>query len=271
MKMNYRIMFFIASVLLMLPLSVMADNSLESAEKAYNEGKFAEAAAIYDKISQEHGVSASLLANMGNAYAKAGDYGQAFLCYERSLYLDPSSNEVRNNRAYILSKIEDGNKANAKGKNISVVADEPSFFSRVKRYVTYSHTSDTWAVWGAVSFVLLCGCIALYIFRTEVLLRKIGFFGGLSLLVLCVVFMTFSFASAKACQSHDRGVITGFKVVLLTEPFSSAKAVGTPLERGTPLDILESENSQDGTVEWYKVRLNSEFAGWIQASDFEVI
>ena len=56
-----------------------------------------------------------------------------------------------------------------------------------------------------------------------------------------------------------------------TEPFSSAKAVGTPLERGTPLDILESENSQDGTIEWYKVRLNSEFAGWIQASDFEVI
>ena len=195
--MNYRIMFFIASVLLMLPLSVMADNSLESAEKAYNEGKFAEASAIYGKISQEHGVSASLLANMGNAYAKAGDYGQAFLCYERSLYLDPSSNEVRNNRAYILSKIEDGNKANAKGKNISVVADEPSFFSRVKRYVTYSHTSDTWAVWGAVSFVLLCGCIALYIFRTEVLLRKIGFFGGLSLLVLCVVFMTFSFAWQK--------------------------------------------------------------------------
>ena len=53
--MNYRIIFFIASVLLMHPLSVMADNSLESAEKAYNEGKFAEAAAIYGKISQEHG------------------------------------------------------------------------------------------------------------------------------------------------------------------------------------------------------------------------
>ncbi len=131
---------------------------------------------------------------------------------------------VRNNRAYILSKIEDGNKANAKGKNISVKLQmNRHSSSRVKRYVTYSHTSDTWAVWGAVSFVLLCGCIALYIFRTEVLLRKIGFFGGLSLLVLCVVFMTFSFASAKACQSHDRGVITGFKVVLLTEPFSSAK------------------------------------------------
>ena len=65
--MNYRIMFFIASVLLMLPLSVMADNSLESAEKAYNEGKFAEASAIYGKISQGHGVSASLVTNMGNA------------------------------------------------------------------------------------------------------------------------------------------------------------------------------------------------------------
>ncbi len=53
---------------------------LESAEKAYNEGKFAEASAIYGKISQEHGVSASLLANMGNAYAKAGEITDKHFC-----------------------------------------------------------------------------------------------------------------------------------------------------------------------------------------------
>ena len=128
-------------------------------------------------------------------------------------------------------------------KYICEVADEPSFFSRVKRYVTYSHTSDTWAVWGAVSFVLLCGCIALYIFRTEVLLRKIGFFGGLSLLVLCVVFMTFSFASAKACQSHDRGVSHRLQGGIAYRAFFICKSCWNPCLNGAPHLIFLSQKT----------------------------
>ncbi len=269
--MKIKLIVLVLGLLSISNFNIFAENTLEAAEKAYKAGNYAEAAEIYNVISKEKGTSAELLANMGNAYAKAGDYGQAFLCYERSLYLDPSDETVRNNRAYILSKIEDGNKANAKGKNISVVPDEPSFLYKLKHYVTHSHTSDTWALWGGVSFVLLCGCIAVYIFRQEVLLRKIGFFGAIALVVLCALFMAFSFASAKACMSHNQGVVTGFKVTLLTEPFTSSKGSGTPLERGTRLDILERETDASGKVEWYKVRLNSELAGWISASEFEVI
>lgn len=272
MKMIYKLrIVLIFAIMAFSGINIYSQNKLELATKAYKDGKYAEAAALYGEIAKEKGVSAALLANMGNAYAKAGDYGQAFLCYERSLYLDPSDKSVRNNRAYILSKIEDGNKANAKGKNISVVADEPSFFAKLRHYITHSHTSNTWAIWGGISFVLLCACVALYIFRQEVLLKKIGFFSAIGLVVLCICFMSFSFASARACQAHNQGVITGFKVTLLTEPFSSAKASGTPLERGTKLDVLETETDQNGKVEWYKVRLNSEFAGWIPASEFEII
>lgn len=257
--------------LFLIPAKAEINNSLENARKAYEAGRYLECAEIYDSISKADGVSAALLANMGNAYAKAGDYGHAFLCYERSLYLDPSNKEVRNNRAFILSKIEDGNIANAKGKNISVVSDQPTFFTRLKNYITHSHTSNTWAIWGGVFFVLVCGCIAIYLFRKEVLVRKIGFFGAIAFFALSVIFMLFSIASAKECDTHNQGVIVGYKVLLMTEPLNSSKTTGTPLERGTKLDILEMETDNDGKVEWYKVRLNSEFAGWIQASEFEVI
>lgn len=267
-----KIFWILAVVMVVFSSSAIAQpRLLKDAEKAYGEGRYADAAAIYESIAKEQGVSAELYANMGNAYAKAGDYGHAFLCYERSLYLDPSDKQVRNNRAYILSKIEDGNKANAKGKKISVTTDEPSFFLRLKHYITHSHTSDTWAQWGAAMFVLLCVCIALYIFRQEIWIRKTGFFGAIAFFALCIVFMSFSFASASACKAHNQGVITGFKVTLLAEPFTSSKATGTPLERGTKLDILETETDQNGAPLWYKVRLNSEFAGWVPAGEFEVI
>lgn len=244
---------------------------LDSAAAAYKDGRYAEAANIYESIASQYGVNAELYANMGNAYAKAGDFGHAYLCYERSLYLNPSDKVVRNNRAYIQSKIEDGNRANAKGSKISVIEDTPTFFTRLKQYVTHSHTSNTWAIWGGISFVLLISCVAMYIFSRHVIVRKAGFFGGMIMMLACALFMIFSFSSAKACNTHNQGIITGFKVNLLSEPYSSAKPTATPLERGTRLYILDTENGKDGTVNWYKVRLNSEFAGWIQAKDFEVI
>lgn len=268
---NNRIIIFAFVLMSLFGFSLKAQTPLDSASMLYEQGRYAEAAAEYEKVVRENGTSASLLANLGNAYAKLGDYGKAMVCYERSLRLNPSDSKVRNNRAYIVSKVEDGNKANAKGKNISVMPDEQGFFSNLKTYITHSHTSNTWAVWGAICFVLLICCLALYIFREEVLIRKIGFFGSMISLGLCIVFVAFSFASAKACSTHNDGVVTGFKVSLLAEPFTTSKTTGIPLERGTKVDILEREKGEEGKTEWYKVRLNSEIAGWLQASDLEEI
>lgn len=264
--------FILTLISAIAPLHICAQSpSLEEAAKAYDAGEYIKSASIYEEIAKQIGVSPELYANMGNAYAKAGDYGHAFLCYERGLYLNPSDKEMRNNRAYILSKIEDGNKANAKGKKISVTPDSPSFFSKVGEYVKHSHTSNTWAIWGGICFVLLCGCVAIYFFCQEVLARKIGFFGGFGLAFLTILFLWFSFASAKACMSHNQGVIMGYKVTLLTEPFSTAKQSSIPLERGTKLDVIDIEKGKDEKPEWYKVRLNSDIIGWIPSTEFEVI
>lgn len=272
--MRYWVKIIIYSALFFLipyPLFSQSPVNPDDAAKAYDAGEYLKSAAIYEEIAKSNGVSAELYANMGNAYAKAGDYGHAFLCYERSLYLNPSDKEVRNNRAYILSKIEDGNKANAKGKKFSVVPDSPSFFSKIGDYIKHSHTSNAWAIWAGICFVILCGCLAVYFFRQEVLLRKIGFFGGFGFAFFTIIFVWFAFASAKACTEHNQGVIMGYKVTLLTEPFSSAKSSSIPLERGTKLDVIEIERGKDDKPEWYKVRLNSDIIGWIPASEFEVI
>lgn len=252
-------------------ISAQVDSLLNKATESYNKGEYAQAAALFEELASTSGVSAELYANLGNAYAKTGDYGHAILNYERSLYLNPSDKEVRNNRAYIYSKIEDGNKANAKGKKISVTPDTPSFFSKLGDYIKHSHTSNTWAICGGVCFVLLCGCIALYIFRREVIIRKIGFFGGFGFAFLTSLFIWFAFASAAACNEHNQGVIMGYKVSLMAEPLATSKQSSIPLERGSKLDVIEIEIGKDQKPEWYKVRLNSDIIGWIPASDFEII
>lgn len=247
------------------------DALLDSAYNAYCTGNYSRSIEIYEDCINKSGTSPQLLANIGNAYAKAGDYGRAFLNYERSLYLNPSNKEVRNNRAYIVSKIEDANKANAAGKKISVAPDEIVFFTKLGLFLKHSQTSNTWATLGVITFILLCGCIALYYFKENVLVRKIGFFGGISLLVLCIIFNIISFVSGKAYNIHNEGVIIEFKTSLKSEPFESSKTVGIPLVRGTKMTVLETQADKDGSEKWFKVRLNSDIAGWIKSKDFEII
>lgn len=244
---------------------------IEDASKAYNSGDYATAIEIYRTLEHQYGTSASLLYDMGQAYVRAGNLGNAMLCYQRSLRLNPYNGNARANIRYVESKVSDANRAEMKGKKLNIDAEDPSFFSSIRRYITERNSPDLWGLLGGISFVLLCGCVALYIFTHGVMWRKIGFFGGGVMLCLSVIFVIFSFMGASACQKHDVGVIISYKVELRAEPSTSAKTVAAPLTQGTVMTVMQVENDAQGRPEWYKVRLNSDYAGWLRNDVFEPI
>lgn len=264
-------LFILAQVLCLKIYSSNSQSLIDSAQVAYDKQQYSEAVALYQSCVKAAGTSASLYANMGNAYTKLGDYGHALLYYERCLKLDPTVKMVKNNRDYILGKINDANKANVGGKKISVIPDEKGFFSRLGEYLTHCQTSNTWATLGVIMFILFCVCIGLYYFREEVLIRKIGFFAGLSFLGLCIIFNILAITSAKAIVNTNEGVLMEFKATLKAEPYANSKTVGVPLVRGTKMEVMEIQKSKNGKPTWYKVRLNSDIAGWIEAQSFEMI
>lgn len=254
-------------------------SSVEEAEKSYLEGDYKKSIELYNNIIDEKGSSANVLYNLGNAYVKDGDYGRAMVCYLRSYRLDPSDKSLKNNIAYLKNKVEDNNKAEIKGKKISVIAEDKPFFSDLKNYIVYSHGINTWALWSAIMFVLTTIFAAIYIFTTNVPLRKTGFFSGGITLTISVITLVFALISASERGKANEGVIVGYKVFLHQLPSDSSKTITNALTRGTVLDIIESdiheesqENGKDVSgVTWYKVRLNSDYTGWIQSTDFEVI
>ena len=63
----------------------------------YQQGKFAEAAGVYEAILKSGSVSGELLFNLGNAYYKTGNMGKAILQYERALRLMPGDDDLRHN------------------------------------------------------------------------------------------------------------------------------------------------------------------------------
>lgn len=77
--------------LLVLPLAALAatDARHEAARKAYLDGDSAGALTLWGELAADEGVSAELLAAMGNAEWRLGRKGRAMVCWERALLLDP--------------------------------------------------------------------------------------------------------------------------------------------------------------------------------------
>lgn len=243
--------------------------SVAEADSAYSQGKYAEAVDIYEKIIEEKGVSAALLYNLGNARAKGGDYGKAMVAYLRALRLDPSDGMVKANIRYIESKVLEANKNELRGRKFALEPDHDSFAKTMKNFIVRDHSSNMWAAWAAGCFVAFVILLVIYIFSRVVLLRKIGFFAAGIMLGLSLIALVFAFMSAT--YRSDEGVITSAKVQLRTEANNTSKEVAVSLTRGTCMRILDYFPAGTGKPEWYKVKLNSDFIGWIPASDFEPV
>ena len=260
-------------VFILSAFAVKAGPTVSSADSAYNAGNYLEAIQIYQEVAEEYGVSAALLYNLGNAYMQQDDYGNAMVCYQRAKKLDPGNKQINANLNYLSGKVEDANKAEQKGKRKKVAEDTPNFFQTIHSSVAQDTSSNTWAAWAAGSFLLFAGCVALYLFNSNVLMRKTGFFGGFILLGISMICLVCAYMGAAEVDNHDYGVIVAFKAPLLVEPNQKTdveKNEGV-LTRGTKVRIISEETDADGVVNWYKVRLNTDYIGWLEAKDIAII
>ncbi len=80
----------------------------ESANKLYEEGKFAEAAAAYGKLIDSGAVSAAVYFNRGNAFFRMGQLGRAIAAYHHAERLAPRDRELRANLQIARTKARGG-------------------------------------------------------------------------------------------------------------------------------------------------------------------
>lgn len=72
-------------------------SGFDSANKLYEEGRFADAAAAYDKLLASGDASTALYFNRGNAFFKQGQLGRAIASYLQAQRLSPRDADLRAN------------------------------------------------------------------------------------------------------------------------------------------------------------------------------
>lgn len=239
-----------------------AETTSQLADSAYNKENYTEAIELYNKVLAENGRSSDVYYNLGNAWFRKGNTAQAILAYERALRIDPTNADARTNLDFVNSRLED------KPENNN------SLIARVHQSIMTAVSANAWA-WIALStFLLLCGAIALYIFSGNIALRKLGFFGGIVLLVLSFYFVIVAAGAARRVNDHKEAIVTAPSTMLNSQPrMPKQTETVVPLHEGTKVEIVDSVDTPDDPESpmWYNVRINGSMAAWLRAIDVERI
>lgn len=276
MKINEKLLTLMGVILMIVftPVNINAStglNEIAEADSAYSHGDYEKTIALYNSFIKSNGANAAILYNLGNAYYKSGNEGEARLCLERAKRLDPSGHKINENLNYLTSRIQDANKSEMKGKRGSVAPDPKGYFGRLHDSIAVDTSSDSWAEMAAMAFLLTILAVALYLFSANVKLKKAGFFSAIILICFSVIFIIFAEMAAKEFYRKNECLLMTFKATLMAEPGDSDKPIGFPLHRGTKFQILDSRLNADGEIGWYKVKLNSSNIGWLPAADVTII
>jgi len=93
-------LLLVAVAVMLCPANVRADGptaGFDAANKLYEEAKYSEAAAAYQKLIQAGQVSAAVYFNLGNAFFKAGHLGLAIKAYHDAAGISPRDPDLRAN------------------------------------------------------------------------------------------------------------------------------------------------------------------------------
>ena len=240
-------------IAILITATISSAQTLQDAADAYSKENYALSAQIYESLADSVGVSSELYYNLGNSYYKLKNYPKAVLNYERALLLSPGDEDIKFNlemaRANIVDKID--------------VVDR-SFISIWLESMRNITSSNSWAVIAIVSFILFLIGIFVYIFGKQVMLKKIGFFGGAILLMLSIYANVASYKQKQKILERETAIIMAPSITIKSSPSESGTELFI-LHEGTKVKITEKVG------EWSEIKIEDGNSGWIKTSEMEII
>ena len=239
-------------LLLLVPLAAQAVTKVE-ADSAYVQERYQQAAKDYEALLKQ-GVSADLYYNLGNCYYRMDQITQAVLNYERALLLSPGDKDIRFNLQMARSKTID-----------KITPESEMFFVTWYRSLVNVMSVDGWARTALVALIVAIVLALFYLFSDRIWLRKIGFFGGIIVLLLFLIGNLFAWQQKSNLTQRTGAIIIK----------SAVNVKSTPSKNGTDLYILHEGTkvtvTDSSMREWRKIRVADGNEGWLEVSEIELI
>jgi tetratricopeptide (TPR) repeat protein len=225
----------------------------DSGNAAYKKGNYASATDFYLKFLNSGYESPDIYYNLGNCYYRTNDIAKAILYYEKAKRLAPEDADIQMNLQLANLKITD-----------RIPPDAQLFFVSWWHNVVNMASERGWGVICIFLFCIFLGLIILYLTSQSLGLRKLGFWAGLLMLILCISAFMLARVQYDVMNTHDTAIIMSPTVTAKGSPADN----GTQLfvvHEGTKVKIIKTEGS------WTEVKLANGNQGWVATTDITPI
>lgn len=243
--------------------AVAAGNVAAEAGEAYARQDYNRALKLYEQVANTDGVSSELYYNIANTYYRLKERSKAIIYYERALKLDPSNSQARADLEFVREKAQIDAETN------------PSVVGGLVSAVVERTSSNTWAVAGAVAFLLALLLAGAYVAAQSIPVRKVGFFGAAIMFVLAVFGVGCAIYMHNRSSSHDTAIVTVQQASLSKAPRQpkGASEVAFRLKEGSKVTLTDSVKVRNGLVtdKWYNVETADSRNAWINSKNLTII
>jgi FOG: TPR repeat len=226
-------------------LSAADESSLfDSGNKFYEQGKYADAIAAYEKIRQSGMGSSALFFNLGNAYFKQKQTGRAIIAYRMAKELSPRDADIRANLEFARKQIQ--------GPTVARI-----FW-------------DRWLDWFSLNEWTVAASLFVWLFFVLLALRQSAFAspGSLRTVLVGVGVISFILLGCLGMVFHERrissAIIVSDMVVAHKGPLDESPPAFT-VHDGAELRLLDTKG------DWFQVALDSRRIGWLRVSDAKLV
>ena len=262
-------MRYIIAFLISLSFCMAKADAVGDARKFADARNYNAAISLLNEEISRGGASSGLYYDLGVVYNKSGNLGASALNFAKALRLDPSNKEAKNNSLVVAADVQRLNESLTGDKNLDPTPQISGAGEKISGALA-ACGSNFWCVLAIVTFIIGISAIGVYFLSAGVTVRKIGFFGGIAVILLSCVLFIFALVARNSQLATDRAVIMSAQVQLKSAPGENGKDIAAPLAGGTLVKVVSTRQMDDKT-QWAEVFLNTDYNGWIPASDLEII
>jgi tetratricopeptide (TPR) repeat protein len=249
---HVKIMTFIITLLALLTVvpgngesQSAASGLFQQANQAYQDGNYGEAIILYRQILESGVINGAIYYNLGNAYFKDNQLGQAILSYERARRILPRDRDVVANLALANELTVD-----------KLVASDESFIARLLAWParTLNIAELTWITF--ILYLLTSALVMITVWSRTVGARK----KVLVITLILAILMLISGTSLMGNIYQQRRV----SHAIILSPSTDARSGPGPeytmifsVHQGTKIRIRQARE------DWYLISLPNGLAGWV--------
>lgn len=223
------------------------------ANNAYNQSDFKLSIELYKGILDDGYTSPDLYLNLGNAYLKSGELGEAVLSYEKGLAIDDGHQVLVQNLKYANKQIT------------TPITSIPDFFlSRYWNTIVYSLGSSVWAAIQITLFILIAIAVGVWLLGKDLKIKRIAFYSLFIFSIFLFVSILTGTQRYSAEQKSSHGIVVSGSSKLHSGASAQSELI-TDLSEGIKVKLL------DRIDDYYKVQLMDKEVGWISVKEVEAI